>query len=356
MFCDADGAARLEARGAGSDQRMERAFRLADFPGDAAPRALALAGVEMLAALDPAVRERIQIRQSPPPPAAAPPPRTAPPGRADAADSLAPVGIAISAVRRDFLGDGSAGGWGGRVELDRGLGGPFVLGVDAEIDGARTAVALGEARALILSAGAFGGLRASGARFAGSLAAGARVGLASLEGTPAGGSGATGGRALRPWWGPALAARGWIRAGARRVRGDAGGRGGRARRAGAGRRGHDPGGRRHLARRRDRRTILNRDVSWFSREPHQEGMTMSRTWLGLGLIGAALLFAACSSSQDSLLTTGGKGGSARGGAGGTGQQGGSGGRRWRRDGRRACLRDGGSACVLTGASPRAAGR
>jgi hypothetical protein len=204
MFCDGDGAARLEARGAGGDQRMERAFRLADFPGDAAPRALALAGVEMLAALDPAVRERIQIRQAP----------TAPPGRADAADSLAPVGITISAVRRDFLGDGSAGGWGGRVELDRGLVGPIVLGVDAEIDGARTAVALGEARALILSAGAFGGLRASGARFAGSLAAGARVGLASLEGTPSDGSGATGGRALRPWWGPALAARGWIRAGA----------------------------------------------------------------------------------------------------------------------------------------------
>jgi hypothetical protein len=75
-------------------------------------------------------------------------------------------------------------------------------------------VALGEARALIFSAGAFGGLRASGARCAGSVAAGVRGGLASLEGTPAGGSGATGGRALRPWWGPALAARGWLRAGA----------------------------------------------------------------------------------------------------------------------------------------------
>jgi hypothetical protein len=77
---------------------------------------------------------------------------------------------------------------------------------------------------------------------------------------------------------------------------------------------------------------LNRDVSWFSRAPHQEGVTMSRTWLGLGLIGAALLFAACSSSKDSLLSTGGKGGSARGGAGGTGQQAGSGGT----GGARAC--------------------
>jgi hypothetical protein len=43
---------------------------------------------------------------------------------------------------------------------------------------------------------------------------GARCGLASLEGTPAGGSGAIGGSALRPWWGPAIGARGWIRAGA----------------------------------------------------------------------------------------------------------------------------------------------
>jgi len=45
------------------------------------------------------------------------------------------------------------------------------------------------------------------------LSLGARVGLASLEGTPAGGAGATGATALRPWWGPAIAARGWIRTG-----------------------------------------------------------------------------------------------------------------------------------------------
>jgi hypothetical protein len=72
LACDG-AAARLVARRAGGDPPIERALPLADFPGDAAPRALALAGVEMLAALDPAVRERVQIRQTPPPAPAMPP-------------------------------------------------------------------------------------------------------------------------------------------------------------------------------------------------------------------------------------------------------------------------------------------
>ena len=211
MFCDAT-AVRLEARRPGSDPPVARVLRLAEFPGDAAPRALALAGVEMLAALDPAVRERIQIRQSSAPPPTPAPPPSAPAARADG--SVAAVGIAISAVRRDFVGAGNAGGWGARVDVDRGLGDLFVLDAGVEVTGARTTITLGEASALLVSAGAFGGVRAAGARVAGSLSLGARFGLASLDGTPAGGSGATGASALRPWWGPALAARGWLRAGA----------------------------------------------------------------------------------------------------------------------------------------------
>ena len=262
------------------------------FPGDAAPRALALAGVEMLAALDPAVRERIQIRQSP---AAMPAPRAAAAAtaatRAGAGDaradrSLAAVGIAISAVRRDFLGAGNAGGWGGRVDVDRGLGDVFVLGADVEVAGARTTVTLGEASALLMSAGAFGGLRAAGARVAGSLSLGARFGLASLDGTPAGGSGAIGGSALRPWWGPALAARGWLQAGAIGVHRHAGSRADRPRRPGPRRRIDDPGRRRRLAGRRHRRTILNGGVSRFAGAAHQEGMTTNKAWLGLTWRGA----------------------------------------------------------------------
>ena len=214
MFCDGT-AARLEARRPGSDPPVARVLRLAEFPGDAAPRALALAGVEMLAALDPAVRERIHIRQSPAAPSTPSlPPPSAPSPAARADGSLTAVGIAISAVRRDFLGAGNVGGWGARVDVDRGLGDLFVLDASVEVTGSRTTVTLGEASALLVSAGAFGGLRTAGARVAGSLSLGARFGAASLDGTPAGGSGATGGSALRPWWGPALAARGWLRAGA----------------------------------------------------------------------------------------------------------------------------------------------
>ena len=51
-------------------------------------------------------------------------------------------------------------------------------------------------------------------------------------------------------------------------------------------------------------------------------MTTNKAWLGL--IGAALVFAACSSSMDSLLSTGGRGGNANGGAAGTASGGRSG--------------------------------
>jgi hypothetical protein len=116
-------------------------------------------------------------------------------------------------VRREFLGSAGFGGWGGRIDLDRRFGRRFVVGIDVEMDGGRTTVALGEARALLVSAGAFAGLRAAGARFAGSLSLGARVGLASLEGTPR--RRRVRDRRYRPATvvGPALAARGWIRTG-----------------------------------------------------------------------------------------------------------------------------------------------
>ena len=205
LACDG-AAARLAARRDGDGLPIERVLPLGDFPGDAAPRALALAGVEMLAALDPAVRERVQIRQTPPPAPATTPPR--------ADRSAAAVGIAISAVRRDFVATAGAGGWGARIDLDRRLADWFALGLDLEVDGARATVALGEARAVIMSAGVFAGPRAAGSRVAGTVALGARGGIAALEGTPAGGSGAIGSHVLRPWWGPAIGARGWIRAGA----------------------------------------------------------------------------------------------------------------------------------------------
>ncbi len=189
----ADGSAWLQARGAGTDP-IDRTLRLTDFPGDAAPRALALAGIEMLASLSPAVRERIQTRQSAAPAAPA-----------------APVGgrlaVSASAVRRDFFGANGFGGWGGRLDVERPIGARWLATIDLELDAGRESVAIGDAGALLISLGGFWGVQARG-RVAGSLSGGARVGLAHLEGTPASASGATGATATRPWWGPAIAARG----------------------------------------------------------------------------------------------------------------------------------------------------
>jgi hypothetical protein len=189
--CAGGSSAWIQARAA-AGAPIERTLRVTDFPGDAAPRALALAGIEMLAALSPAVRERIQIRDAP-----------AAPTRAGGR-----MALSASAVRRDFFATGGFGGWGGRLDLDRPFGARSVATVDLEVDGGRQSIALGDAGALLVSLGGFWGLRAAGTRVMGSLSVGARVGLARLEGTPAGDSGAVGGRALRPWWGPAIGARG----------------------------------------------------------------------------------------------------------------------------------------------------
>jgi len=69
-------------------------------------------------------------------------------------------------------------------------------------------------RAVLLSLGGLWGVRAARGRVAGSLSGGARLGIARLEGTPAGGPGVTGASAMRPWWGPMLSARGALGLGA----------------------------------------------------------------------------------------------------------------------------------------------
>ena len=194
----------LEAHGVGGAAPIRRTLRLADFPDDAAPRAVALAGVEMLAALSPAVRARVEVQRG-----AAPPPVAALPAARG-------MRLGLAAVRRDFFAPEGFGGWGGRVAVERPLGsGRFGVALDLEVDGARRDVALGATSAWLASLGGFATLRAAGARAGAALAIGARGGAARLEGTPAAGAGALGGVVLRPWWGPALAAAVW--AGGRRL-------------------------------------------------------------------------------------------------------------------------------------------
>ena len=67
VWCQGDFAL-VAAERSDSRERREHAFELTAFPGDAAPRALALAAIEVLAALSPAVRERIEGHQDRPRP------------------------------------------------------------------------------------------------------------------------------------------------------------------------------------------------------------------------------------------------------------------------------------------------
>ena len=194
----ADGSAWLQARGAETDP-IDRTLRLADFPGDAAPRAVALAGIEMLASLNPAIRERIQARQAAPAPA---PPN----GKG--------TWVSASAVRRDFFSPNGFAGWGGRLDVERAFGVRWLATVGLELVTGGETVTLGDAGAVLLSLGGLWGVRAARGRVAGSLSGGARLGIARLEGTPAGGPGVTGASAMRPWWGPMLSARGALGLGA----------------------------------------------------------------------------------------------------------------------------------------------
>ena len=78
--------ARVRAEAPHADRVVERALLLDEFPGDAAPRAVALAGVEALSAVNPTLSERLLARQravpAKPPPTADAAAAPASPGRA----------------------------------------------------------------------------------------------------------------------------------------------------------------------------------------------------------------------------------------------------------------------------------
>jgi hypothetical protein len=194
LSCDATRAvirvrARRSLERAEDAWTLERTVSLADFPGDAAARGLALASIELLATMETTVRAKIAGSRPTP-------------GRA------ASVSLAVVGLRRQFLGGAGLGAWGGRFELMRD-GERLRLAGDLEVAATgTTSSALGEARALLASVAGF-----VGARFAPTgnvtlaLAAGARVGLARLQGSPAVETGAVGSTVWRPWWGPVLSAR-----------------------------------------------------------------------------------------------------------------------------------------------------
>jgi len=180
---------------------VDRTFRLDDFPGDVAPRALALAGLELLAARSPAVRARLQARQEPgslPPPA---------PPEPEAAPALRPrnLRLGLAGSWRTFFVEQGISVWGGQAQLAWDIGHRWYLAADADASGARRDAGIGETSAVLVSGGAAFGLRAGTREWAGTLGLGARVGMARLAGSTSE-SNVDATSVVRPWGGPLASA------------------------------------------------------------------------------------------------------------------------------------------------------
>ena len=249
--CDGVRVHLVVAVAAGGAPPVERTLNAADFPGDAAPRVLALAGVEMLAASSPTVRRRVDARQgiaATPATPATPSPRTLAAGEvADDLSAGAPgpdaeventaaaavppppdpraaaaggtpeepapatprteVLIGLAVVRRAFLVPQGVSAWGATVGADREVGARWLYRVDVEGDAASQSGSYGDASALLASLGGFAGARWGRSDLSAALAVGGRLGLVRLAGAPAAASIVRGDSVLRAWGGPALTAR-----------------------------------------------------------------------------------------------------------------------------------------------------
>ena len=202
----------VEAVGGDGANPVDRTFRLDDFPGDAAPRALALAGLELLAARSPAVRARMEAKPAPVPPpqsittavpimAAAPlatVPALAPPAR--------DLSIGLAGVWRTFLVGQGVSAWGGQVQLDRQVRRSWQWHADGEVAGTRRGVKLGETSAMLFSCGGSFGARVGSEDLGGMLGLGGRMGLARMAGSATDQATTSGAATLRLWGGPLASA------------------------------------------------------------------------------------------------------------------------------------------------------
>jgi hypothetical protein len=198
--------ASLEAHGPSAEPPTERILRLDDFPGDAAPRALALLGVELLAARSAIVRERILRRQT----GAAPAIQTAgtpPPPRPPEPDHRQ-LRIGAAGVWRTFVQQAGATTFGGRVEASSIALAFGVVGADAELSASSKDVAsVGRTTALLLSGSATFGLSAARRRWSAGVGLGGRIGLVHESGSSADPARISAASFTRPWGGPMLNAR-----------------------------------------------------------------------------------------------------------------------------------------------------
>jgi hypothetical protein len=196
--------ASVEAIGAAGGPPTERILPLDDFPGDAAPRALALLGAELLAARSAAVRERILRRQAGGPAPAGPAPVAARPGPAP---DQREARLGLSGVWRTFAAQDGASVWGGRLGAGVPASKRGILAGDLELAAGRREVpAVGRVTVWLLSAAATVGLRAGSRRWRASLGLGGRVGLVRESGDSADPARISSATFVRPWGGPMLSA------------------------------------------------------------------------------------------------------------------------------------------------------
>lgn len=227
IACEAD-EAKISARSVAGDQVERNDLRFDAFPSDAAPRAVALAALEALRAVDPTLTERLaaqraQAQANGAPSVALSAPSTHAPAKAatrpatrvraentaTSQPAIAPrpfTRLTLGAGARHFVAAPTTTLLGLRLELSRRFSAPWDVGLD--LDGAisRRQVTLGTVEARLLSTAAWLGARAGAADWSATAGLGARVGLMSLEGAPD--LEARGHRVLRPLAGALLVVRG----------------------------------------------------------------------------------------------------------------------------------------------------
>jgi hypothetical protein len=183
--------ARVTAHDARGERDVRNDLSYDAFPGDAAPRAVALAALEALRAVDPTLAERIEAeraKQPPPEPAAAevvaPKAEPKPPAKSPEPDR-APMfmRVLLGGTARFYFGDAQTTAAGLRSELSFRFGIPLDLGFDLEGSLARSRVVLGSVEARMLSLGAWVGPRAGNDVWSATVALGGRIGVAGLSGS-----------------------------------------------------------------------------------------------------------------------------------------------------------------------------
>jgi len=203
----------IEAALASEDSPLEKLLHLDDFPGDAAPRALALASLELMAARSSTVRERIDgTRNSTPPPATPPPAPAITSGVVISRPATKPAvpvrrtRIGLGASFRTFPGKYGPSLFGGQVQASTKFAPMWQFAADAEVASGKNKVSLGETSATLLSLGTTLGVRAEGSNLGAGFGLGARIGAVRLSGTSLDPINVSAATVWRPFGGPVAVA------------------------------------------------------------------------------------------------------------------------------------------------------